>query len=509
MDKYISLKDCLKELNKDEYSLPIILGKDSNNDIHIKDLVDLKNILIGGMTRSGKSVLLNSIISTILLTKTPKEVQLILIDFKQAEFQIYENIPHLIFPIITERKKLSQVSPFLSQEYLKRMRILRGDDKCRTIEDYNNRYGEGNKFPYIIVIVDEFSDVIKQFDLSRYNSLISGIGGEVGIYTILATSICSDTVITEEIRKSRHIRIAGMLTEKDSCFFLKEKSAEKLKGNGDMIYKDFENKEKIRIQIPWISTEEQNEIVKKAINEYSVTEYLPPQNILEWFTKEELVEKFGEDQVKIVDDIKLYPILTSKNYIRSHFLTELIWGILKSYETTPRDVNILEQKYGVNIKEQEKHYIKYLLKYIKKPQSGYSKKEFFLEIEIYGALQNLKDITSLEYAIPYYRNSVKLFPTPDVISNYIMAEIEYLYDHPKERTEEMYKNLRELFKKVKKEDRTDYDWNYLVLINYCLADLLEDENAKKESIKLITNEREKKLIKEESSFDILFGEEFF
>ena len=152
MDKYISLKDCLKELNKDEYSLPIILGKDSNNDIHIKDLVDLKNILIGGMTRSGKSVLLNSIISTILLTKTPKEVQLILIDFKQAEFQIYENIPHLIFPIITERKKLSQVSPFLSQEHLKRMRILRGDDKCRTIEDYNNRYGEGNKFPYIEVL---------------------------------------------------------------------------------------------------------------------------------------------------------------------------------------------------------------------------------------------------------------------------------------------------------------------------------------------------------------------
>ena len=109
--------------------------------------------------------------------------------------------------------------------------------------------------------------------------------------------------------------------------------------------------------------------------------------------------------------------------------------------------------------------IKYLLKYIKKPQRGYSKKEFFLEIEIYGALQNLKDITSLEYAIPYYRNSVKLFPTPYVISNYIMAEIEYLYDHPKERTEEMYKNLRELFKKVKKEDRTDYDCNYFVLIN--------------------------------------------
>lgn len=96
MDKYIYLKDCLKELNKDKYSLPIILGKDSNNDIHIKDLKDLKNILISGSTSSGKSVFLNSVINTILNTKSPEEVRLILIDTKIAEFHIYKDIPHLM-----------------------------------------------------------------------------------------------------------------------------------------------------------------------------------------------------------------------------------------------------------------------------------------------------------------------------------------------------------------------------------------------------------------------------
>ena len=79
MNNPVYLKDCLKELDKDKYSLPVILGKDSNNDIHIKDLKELKNILISGSTSSGKSVFLNSVINTILLTKTPKEVQLILI----------------------------------------------------------------------------------------------------------------------------------------------------------------------------------------------------------------------------------------------------------------------------------------------------------------------------------------------------------------------------------------------------------------------------------------------
>lgn len=139
MDKYISLKDCLKQLNKYKYSLPIILGKDSNNDIHIKDLKDLKNILISGSTRSGKSVFLNSVINTILLTKTPKEVKLILIDFKQAEFQIYEDIPHLKYPVIYDTEEAVYK---LGNIY------------------YEREESKDKSYPDIVIIIDEYIDFL-------------------------------------------------------------------------------------------------------------------------------------------------------------------------------------------------------------------------------------------------------------------------------------------------------------------------------------------------------------
>ena len=101
MDKYIYLKDCLKELNKYKYSLPIILGKDSNNDIHIKDLKDLKNILISGSTRSGKSVFLHSFLITTILNKSPQDVKFILIDPKMGvEMEVYNGLPYLFIPVI-------------------------------------------------------------------------------------------------------------------------------------------------------------------------------------------------------------------------------------------------------------------------------------------------------------------------------------------------------------------------------------------------------------------------
>lgn len=251
MDKYISLKDCLKQLNKDKYSLPIILGKDSNNDIHIKDLKDLKNILISGSTSSGKSVFLNSFINTILLTKSPKEVQFIIIDSKMFGIQmykllIYRGVEHLLVPVITDMKEVGEMLSWCTSEIEKRK-------KSNTTK------------PTIIIVIDEFSDIMLNSPVfAKGLEDIVNEGSKVGIYTIISTSSPRDTVITDTLQKYIKVRIVGALpSSADSTTVLGEQGAEDLLGSGDMIFKNMDTNEKIRVQAPFISTEETEKIVKE------------------------------------------------------------------------------------------------------------------------------------------------------------------------------------------------------------------------------------------------------
>ena len=144
-DRYISLKDCLKDIDLDKYEIPICLGRDSNKNIVFKDLVDIKSILMSGMTHSGKSVFINSFINTILLSKTAEEVKFIMIDPTITEFSAYNGIRHLQFPVVTDIDETLKVLTW-----------------C--VEEIGRRKKEFKKKPYIVIVVDEFSDLVHIID---------------------------------------------------------------------------------------------------------------------------------------------------------------------------------------------------------------------------------------------------------------------------------------------------------------------------------------------------------
>lgn len=251
-ERYISLKDCLVNKDLEKYQIPICFGRDSNGEIVIKDLTKIGNLIVSGMTTSGKSVFLNSVINTILLTKDPKEVQLLLIDFKRAEFHTYENISHLEYKVIYDVEEAVYV---ISNLYNEREKMERGS------------------YPDIVVIIDDYADFLllegirsNVFqDLRHWMMHILVNGNNLGIYTILSSSMISDNIFLTNIRNRVPNRLVGFIpTSQDSLTILGEKGAEDLLGKGDMIYRDIKKNERVRVQVPFISSEDQELVVNSV-----------------------------------------------------------------------------------------------------------------------------------------------------------------------------------------------------------------------------------------------------
>lgn len=256
-DRYISLKECLQYKALKKYEIPICLGKDTNGDLQIKDFVDIGNLLIAGMTSSGKSVFINSFINTVLLTKDPEEVKFIMIDLKRVELSPYNGIAHLLYPVCEDGEVAIQLL-----------------DWC--IEEVEKRKSENKKKPYIAVVIDEFSDLM--LGDYRTNSKLENIakkGSKVGIYMLLSASVPRATVFTPELKEAIPTRLVGdLMTSIDSRELIEEESGIDLLGNGDMIYKNVESGERIRVQTPFISTDDQMVIIRSIskVNEYKEIE---------------------------------------------------------------------------------------------------------------------------------------------------------------------------------------------------------------------------------------------
>lgn len=267
----------LPEWNK--MAVPVILGKDILGKAQLIDLVKTPHMLIAGATGSGKSVCVNSLILSILYKRSYHDVKLILVDPKVVELKLYNNIPHLLTPVITEPKKALQALQYCLYEMERRYALLDGMG-VRDISNYNTKIKEQNicaeKLPYIVVIIDEFADLMATSgkELENIVARLTAMSRAVGIHLVLATQRPSVNVITGLIKANIPTRIAFMVASRtDSNIIIDTVGAEKLLGRGDMLYASAVDPAPIRIQGTFVSDQEVEDVVN-AVKEYGEPDYI-------------------------------------------------------------------------------------------------------------------------------------------------------------------------------------------------------------------------------------------
>ena len=253
----VFLSEILNNSNfkKKEIKLPIALGKSISGIPIVGDLTSMPHLLIAGTTGSGKSVCINTIILSLLYRHTPEKCKFILIDPKMLELSTYEGIPHLLCPVITEAKKAASVLGWVVKEMESRYRLMTKEG-VRNIDGYNLKHKL--PMPYIVVIVDEMSDLmlVASKEIENYIQKLSQMARAAGIHIIMATQRPSVDVITGTIKANFPTRISFQVTSKiDSRTILGEQGAEQLLGKGDMLYMSSANKI-IRIHAPFVSDNE-------------------------------------------------------------------------------------------------------------------------------------------------------------------------------------------------------------------------------------------------------------
>ncbi len=244
-----------ENFNKNDIKLPIALGKSISGSPIIVDLTAMPHLLIAGTTGSGKSVCINTIISSLLFKHNPNICKFILIDPKMLELSSYEGIPHLLTPVITDSKKATAALGWTVREMENRYKLM-SSVGVRNIDGYNQKHKI--KMPYIVVVVDEMSDLmlISGKEIENYVQKLSAMARAAGIHIIMATQRPSVDVITGTIKANFPTRISFQVSSKiDSKTILGEQGAEQLLGKGDMLFMSSANKI-FRIHGPYMSESE-------------------------------------------------------------------------------------------------------------------------------------------------------------------------------------------------------------------------------------------------------------
>ena len=267
-------------------AIPVVLGKDITGEAQLLDLAKTPHLLIAGATGAGKSVCVNSLILSILFKRSPDEVKLILIDPKVVELKLYNDIPHLLTPVITEPKRAFQSLQYCLCEMERRYSLLDGMG-VRDIVSYNRRIVERNiateKLPYIVVVIDEFADLMATTgkELESTIARLAAMSRAVGIHLVLATQRPSIDVITGLIKANIPTRIAFMVASKmDSRIIIDQVGADKLLGKGDMLYASATDPFPVRIQGTYVSDNEVENVVN-YVKQYGEPEYIDEEIFVE------------------------------------------------------------------------------------------------------------------------------------------------------------------------------------------------------------------------------------
>lgn len=286
----VSLREILsaESFKKSSSKVTLGLGKDISGKSIIADLSKMPHLLVAGATGSGKSVSINSMVISLLYKATPAEVKMLMIDPKLLELSAYEEIPHLISPVITNPKEAAEALKKIVLEMERRYRVL-AEKAARSIETYNSQGGDEEQMPYLVVFIDELADLMFTVANEIEDSIarLAQMGRAAGIHLILATQRPSVDVITGIIKANFPTRISFQVSSKiDSRTILDTHGAEQLLGKGDMLLM-FPGARIIRVHGALVT---ENEI--KAVTDFVKAQGKPDYTILQAIQE---IERDGDE----------------------------------------------------------------------------------------------------------------------------------------------------------------------------------------------------------------------
>ena len=334
----VSLREIISndKFQKKEIKLPIALGKSISGAPIVGDLTNMPHLLIAGTTGSGKSVCINTIIVSLLYKLNPDLCKFILIDPKMLELSTYEGIPHLLTPVITDAKKATSALAWTVREMNNRYKLM-SKVGVRNIDGYNTKHKL--KMPYIVVVVDEMSDLmlVAGKEIENYIQKLSQMARAAGIHIIMATQRPSVDVITGTIKANFPTRISFQVSSKiDSRTILGEQGAEQLLGKGDMLFMSSANRI-IRIHGPYVS-EQEIEKIANILRAQGKPDYI-----------EEITLQDNQDNTTVMnedgDEDKLYKqaldIINSEGKASTSFLQR---KLQIGYNRAARIIDMMEEK---------------------------------------------------------------------------------------------------------------------------------------------------------------------
>ena len=285
-----------KEFQESTKKISFALGKDITGTCIVGDLSEMPHMLIAGATGSGKSVCINSLIVSLLYKYSPDEIKLLMIDPKVVELSVYNGIPHLLIPVVTEPKKAAGALNWAVNEMDKRYELFT-KYKVKNIKSYNQQVEKGfisEKLPYIVLIVDELADLMMTCpnDVEDYICRLAQKARAAGIHLIIATQRPSVDVITGVIKANIPSRISFAVSSGiDSRTILDQTGAEKLLGRGDMLYSPMGANKPLRIQGAFISEEEVENVVEFIKSSEDEVNY-----------KEEIIEHINNESLSTTNN---------------------------------------------------------------------------------------------------------------------------------------------------------------------------------------------------------------